>query len=101
MHMRLISPFSTEIPSSVNALLMGKSGQVTLESASALAPLPLACGQKAQFALHLPAMYVRKYAVVGFAFRLPLSNLNVMAEPEDTLILSILRPYPGELSQDL
>ena len=24
-----------------------------------------------------------------------------MAEPEDTLILSILRPYPSELSQDL
>jgi hypothetical protein len=53
---------------------------------SALPWLSLAWGQKPQFALHLPFLYVIRYAVVGAASSFPFENPRTMAEPEETRI---------------
>ena len=66
---------------------VGKRGQVTLESMSALLLLVLAWGQKPQLAEHRPLLYVRRYAVVGKASSLPCIRLSTMAEPTETRII--------------
>ena len=65
---------------------MAKSGQETLESSSALLRLVLACGQNRQLAVHLPGLYVIRYAVVGAAFNLPSISPRTIAEPTETRI---------------
>lgn len=65
---------------------VGYEGHETLESMSALPLLSLACGQKAQLALHLTFLYVIKYAVVGAASSLPFASPSTIAEPAETRI---------------
>ena len=65
---------------------MAKAGQETLESISALLRLVLAWGQKRQLAVHLPGLYVMRYAVVGAAFSLPSKSSRTIAEPMETRI---------------
>lgn len=65
-----------------------KVGQVTRESNSGLLLLSRAWGQKPQFAVHFPGLWVIKYAVVGFASNLPSMSPRMMAVPTETRICS-------------
>ena len=67
-------------------LLVENAGHVTLESSSALLRLLFAWGQKPQFAVHLPALYVIRYAVVGSASSLPSKSPRTIAVPNETRI---------------
>jgi hypothetical protein len=86
MHTRFVSPFSKALPMPSMTKGVGYEGHETLESMSALPLLSLACGQKAQFALHLAFLNVIKYVVVGAASSLPLASPSTIAEPAETRI---------------
>lgn len=89
MQTRLIFPSLTAVSIPLRTLIVGNTGHVILESNSALLRLFLAWGQKPQFAVHLPVLWVIKYAVVGSASILPSTSPRIMAEPAETRI------FPG------
>jgi hypothetical protein len=84
MHTRLIFSFSFVALRAFRTFAVGKVGHVTLESSSVLLLLALACGQKPQFAEHLPVLYVIRYAVVGSASIFPSIRPRTMAVPTET-----------------
>jgi hypothetical protein len=55
---------------------------------SVLLELSLACGQKWQFAVHFPRLYVIKYAVEGLQSVLPSASPSVMAEPREIRVFA-------------
>jgi len=83
MHTRLIFPFSVAVLRASRTFVVRKVGHVTLERSSVLLLLALACGQKPQFAEHLPVLYVMRYAVVGSASNLPSRRPRTMALPTE------------------
>lgn len=88
MQTRLILFCSPENAMVVRTLWVGRVGHLTLERSSVALLLVRAWGQKPQLAVHLPVLYVIRYAVVGAALNLPSKNPRVMAVPNETRIFS-------------
>lgn len=86
MQTRFILSSLTAFSIPLRTRLVGKTGHEILESMSVLLWLSLACGQKPQFAEHLPFLYVIRYAVVGEASSFPLESPRTIAEPMETRI---------------
>src|SRR3989304_10122745 len=86
MQTPLILPSFAASPNALMKAVAGKLGHETLESNSVLLWLPLAWGQKLQFAVHLPTLYVIRYAVVGCASNLALCKPKTMAVPNETRV---------------
>ncbi len=88
MQTRQIFSSLTALATAVRASAVGKVGHEILDSKSVLLLLALAWGQKPQLAVHLPSLYVIRYAVVGSASNLPFNSPRTIAVPVETRICS-------------